>query len=148
MCVKQSPYKTILCISLTQAFHFPPVHSPAEAMFVCRGVFLQQSSELQQGELLEQIHLQHRLAANLELGRGQAGPMGVLEARPAEFLRSGAQGKTRRESTNWDVRRRMLIKKEQLKSWGSASHFCVHINLEINTQPHTVFVVLCAKWSV
>lgn len=76
-------------------------HSPAEAMFVCRGVFLQQSSELQQGELLEQIHLQHRLAANLELGRGQAWPMGVLEARPAEFLWPGARReKRRRESTN------------------------------------------------
>lgn len=42
--------------------------SPAEAVFVCRGVFLQQGGELQHGELLEQIHLQHGLAADLELG--------------------------------------------------------------------------------
>lgn len=67
-------------------------------MFVCRGVSLQQSSELQQRELLEQIHLEHRLAANLELGRGQAGPMGVLEAGPAEFLWSGVRTGT--ESAN------------------------------------------------
>lgn len=35
----------------------PSVCLPAEAVFVGGGVFLQQSSELQQGELLEQIHL-------------------------------------------------------------------------------------------
>lgn len=63
-----------------------PVHSPAEAVFVGRGVFLQQGRELQQRQLLEQIHLEHGLAADLELGRGQAGPVGVLEARPAELL--------------------------------------------------------------
>lgn len=38
--------------------------------------------------------------------------MGVLEAGPAEFLRPKVQGK----STNRDIRR-MLIKKDQTKSW-------------------------------
>lgn len=49
VCVTQSPYKIL--------FNVLSIYSPAEAVFVCRGVFLQQSSELQQGELLEQIHL-------------------------------------------------------------------------------------------
>lgn len=35
----------------------PPLYSPAEAMFVRRGVFLEQGGELQQGQLLQQIHL-------------------------------------------------------------------------------------------
>lgn len=70
-----------------------PVNSPAEAMFVCWGVPLQQGGELEQRELLKKIHLQYRLAANLELGGGQTGPMGVMEAQPAKFLWSGARGK-------------------------------------------------------
>lgn len=57
-------------------------HSPTEAVLVGGGVLLQQGGELQHGQLLQEIHLQHRLAANLELSRGRAGPMGVLEARP------------------------------------------------------------------
>lgn len=35
----------------------PPVYSPAETMFVRRRVFLKQGGELQQGQLLQQIHL-------------------------------------------------------------------------------------------
>lgn len=94
-CVTRSPNKTPKTL-----FNAPSVYLPAEAVFVGGGVFLQQSSELQQGELLEQIHLEHRLAANLELGRGRAGPMGVLEAWPAEFLRPGVD-KLRREKKHF-----------------------------------------------
>lgn len=66
------------------------IRSPAEALFVDRSVLLQQCSELKQGELLEQIHLKHRLAADLEWGRSRTGLVGVLEAWPTEFLRPGA----------------------------------------------------------
>lgn len=77
-----------MCGSLQKHFNFS---LPAKTMLVCWSVFLKQGSELQKGELLEEIHLQHRLAANLELGGGQAGPMGVLEAGPAQFLWSGGR---------------------------------------------------------
>lgn len=87
----------------TQDLHPFPVHSPAEAMFVSRGVLLQQGCELKQGQLLQQIHLQHRLAADLELSRGQAGTMGVLEAGPTEFLGPGEQ-KRRRHERRWKKR--------------------------------------------
>lgn len=50
-CVTQSPNK------IPKTLNVPSVYLPAEAVFVGGGVFLQQSSELQQGELLEQIHL-------------------------------------------------------------------------------------------
>lgn len=33
--------------------------SPAEAVFVGRGVFLQEGCKLEQAELLEQVHLQY-----------------------------------------------------------------------------------------
>lgn len=90
-------------------------------MFVCRSVFFQQSGELQKREFLEQIHLQHRLAADLELSGGQAGPMGVLEARPAKFLRSEA---------HWRKKKKAHIEtSETLKIC-----FCVHINNENGTR--------------
>lgn len=44
-----------------------PPHSPAEAVLVGWGVLLQQGGELQHGQLLQEVHLQHRLAADLEL---------------------------------------------------------------------------------
>lgn len=66
-----------------------PLHSPAEAVLVGRGVLLQQGGELQHGQLLQEIHLQHRLAANLELSRSRAGPVRVLEARPTQLLGPG-----------------------------------------------------------
>lgn len=108
--------KEAVCQSVTEAFAtlyvcsvFPPqIHSPTEAMFVRWGVFLQQRGELQEGKLLQQIHLQHRLAANLELGRGQTGSMGVLEARPAKFLWSGKlSGEVKKaQIETWEVKKK------------------------------------------
>lgn len=74
-----------------------------------RCVFLQQGGELEQSQLLQQVHLKHRLGAELQGRRGKAGTVGVLEAWPAQFggpLREGGggghehQGTTARDRTD------------------------------------------------
>lgn len=104
---------------------FSSANSPAEAMFVCRSVLLQQCSELKQGEFLEEIHLQHRLAADLEGSRGRTGSVGVLEARPAEFLRPGAQ---------WD--RNRVVRRMVILSWSLPASW--HVPCFQCTQQHTM----------
>lgn len=58
------------------------VSLPAETMLVGRCVLLQESSQLQERVLLQQVHLCHGLAVDLQRCRAEAGPVGTLEAVP------------------------------------------------------------------
>lgn len=57
---------------------------PAETVLVGRRVLLQESRQLQQGVLLQQVHLGHGLAVDLQRRRAEAGPVGALEAVPPQ----------------------------------------------------------------
>lgn len=57
---------------------------PAETMLVGRRVLLQESSQLQERVLLQQVHLRHGLAVDLQRCRAEAGPVGALEAVPPQ----------------------------------------------------------------
>lgn len=57
---------------------------PAETVLVGRCVLLQESSELQQRVLLQQVHLRHGLAVDLQRCWAEAGPVRALEAVPPQ----------------------------------------------------------------
>lgn len=68
-----------------------PASSPRPGLLVWQGVLLHDGREPQQGALLEQVELCRGLAVDLQRGGVQAGPVGVLEAVPAQ-LSAGKEG--------------------------------------------------------
>lgn len=62
-----------------------PSSSPCPGLLVGHGVLLHDGREPEQGALLEQVELGRGLAVDLQGGRVQAGPVGVLETVPAQL---------------------------------------------------------------